>query len=190
MTDLKGEASLIKQAQSGDAKAFEALLNHHYDTLFRFAFKWCGKREDAEDIAQQSCIKLARGLEQFRFESSFTSWLYRLVINCAKDWQKNQARHSSSRLQENTIDKNAAEESAQGHFKYDQGFETTILVRQLLNQLEDLADGMKETALLVHAEGFTHKEAATILGIKESTISWRIHEIRRQLQPAFGREAR
>ena len=45
-----------------------------------------------------------------------------------------------------------------------------------------MADGFKETALLVHAEGLSHAEAAEVLGVKESTISWRLHEMRKQLQ--------
>jgi RNA polymerase sigma-70 factor (ECF subfamily) len=169
---------LIKQAQAGSAHAFETLLEKHYDTLFRFAYKWCGNRDDAEDIAQQACIKLARGLAQFRFESSFSSWLYRLVINCAKDWQKSQAKHQTS------LDNEPATEEASSNSPAEQ----EVFIHQLLNKLENVSSGMKETVLLVHAEGFTHGEAATILGVKESTISWRIHEIRKQLQSFFGRE--
>ncbi len=169
---------LIKQAQTGDTQAFETLLECHYDTLFKFAFKWCGNREDAEDVAQQACIKLARGLEQFRFESSFSSWLYRLVINCAKDWQKSQTRHQQI----------TEEDSTSPDIIHDEQADKTILIQQLLNRLDSFSEGMKETVLLVHAEGFTHGEAATILGVKESTISWRIHEIRKQLQSIFGQE--
>ncbi len=169
---------LIKQAQAGDAQAFETLLERHYDTLFKFAFKWCGNREDAEDVAQQACIKLARGLEQFRFESSFSSWLYRLVINCAKDWQKSQTRHQHTTEQEIALVDTLHDEQP----------DKKILIQQLLNRLDSFSEGMKETVLLVHAEGFTHGEAATILGVKESTISWRIHEIRKQLQSMFGQE--
>ena len=52
------------------------------------AFKLCGNKEDAEDITQNACIKLARSIDTFRFQSAFLSWLYRLVINTAKDWKK------------------------------------------------------------------------------------------------------
>ena len=173
---MPDDEQLIKQAQKGDAQAFEQLLGCHYDTIFRFAFKWCGNREDAEDVAQQACVKLARGLAQYRFESSFTSWLYRLVINCAKDWQKAQGRHRHS-----------TDEIGQWQdVPYDDQPDKSVLVRQLLTSLESFSDGMKETVLLVHAEGFTHREAADILGIKESTVSWRLHEIRKKFQSRFG----
>jgi DNA-directed RNA polymerase specialized sigma24 family protein len=56
---------LIRAAQGGDVAAFAELVDLHYDTIYRFAWKWCGHRTNAEDIAQQSCIKLAGSLAQF-----------------------------------------------------------------------------------------------------------------------------
>jgi RNA polymerase sigma-70 factor (ECF subfamily) len=165
------DEALIKKAQQGDAQAFEQLLELHYDTLFRFAYKWCGNREDAEDVTQQACIKLARSLGQFRFESAFSSWLYRVVVNCARDWGRNQARHPV-----NGEDPN---EQSTGR-----SVEHQVYAWQLLRQLEGLSDGLKETLLLVHGEGLTHSEAASVLDVKESTVSWRLHEIRKQFGPA------
>ena len=59
--------------------------------------------------------------------------------------------------------------------------EESIYLMQLLAQLEKLGEGMRETALLVHAEGLSHAEAGAILGVSESTISWRVHTIRKHL---------
>lgn len=169
------EADEIRLAQQGDRAAFEALLNTYYDTIFRFAYKWCGSRADAEDVTQQACIKLARTLTQFRFDSAFTTWLYRLVINCAKDWQRSQSRHWGEDRPDG-VDAPAEESDAQ-----DNPAETNIYLQQVLGILDDMAEGFKETALLVHGAGLTHAEAARILSIKESTVSWRLHEIRKQL---------
>ena len=165
------EQHLIQAAQRGDNQAFSNLLESCYDRLFRFAYRWCGNRADAEDVTQLACIKLAQSINQFRFEAAFSSWLYRLVINCAKDWQRSQGRH-----QHDDLDRVAAE------VRHDKAAETGIYLRQVLEWLDSLADGFKETALLVHAEGLTHAEAAAILQVKESTVSWRLHEIRKQLQ--------
>lgn len=177
------ESELIRRAQAGNADAFESLLETRYDTLYRFAYKWCGNKADAEDVAQQACIKLARSISQFRFESKFTSWLYRLVINCAKDWQKSQARHESTDIAllddddklENHLSISVASKA-----------ENTIYLRQILSLLGNMAEGFKETALLVHAEGLSHAEAAEVLGVKESTISWRLHEMRKQSQTFYS----
>lgn len=178
MTD---EEALIRAAQSGDAAAFEQLLERNYDTVYRFAYKWCGSRADAQDITQQACMKLAKSLNQFRFESAFTSWLYRLVVNCARDWARSQRRHSSG------VD--AQEELAAADEPTSEGnVERQAFLWQLLEQLEALPDGIKETLLLVHAEGLSHAETAAVLGIKESTVSWRLHEFRKRHRLALEGE--
>ncbi len=160
---------LIQRAQRGDAASFSELLDLHYDMIYRVAWKWCGHRTNAEDIAQQSCLKLAGSLAQFRFQAAFRSWLYQLVISCAHDWQRAQARHEHDTLPEDEPTADAART------------EDYIYLTQLLEQLDELGEGMKATALLVHAEGLTHAEAGEILGVSESTISWRIHAIRKHM---------
>jgi RNA polymerase sigma-70 factor (ECF subfamily) len=163
------DQDLIRRAQAGDAAAFASLVDQHYDTIHRFAWKWCGHAANAEDIAQLACIKLAGSLAQFRFQAAFTSWLYRLVISCAQDWHRGQQRHEHEALPEDEPDADASRT------------EDGIYLAQLLEQLDELGEGMKATALLVHAEGLSHAEAGAILGVSESTISWRVHTIRKQM---------
>lgn len=173
------EEALIRRAQNGDARAFEELLGVYYGTLYKFAFKWCGNREDAEDVTQQACLKLARSIDQFRFDAAFTSWLYRLVINCAKDWSKQQQRHAHPEDIEQCPPVVSESDSA----------ENRLLAWQVLVKLDSFPDGIKETILLVHAEGLTHGEAAKVLGVKESTVSWRLHEARKTLNLLFEQGA-
>lgn len=163
------EQTLIRRAQQGDSTSFAELLDLHYETIYRFAWKWSGHAANAQDIAQQACIKLANSLEQFRFEAAFTSWLYRLVINCAQDWDRSQFRHSAETLTE--------EEPAEGAI----AAENQIYLQQILAQLDELGEGMKETALLVHAEGMSHAQAGEVLGVSESTVSWRVHTMRKHM---------
>ena len=163
---------LIRQAQQGDEAAFEQLLNTCYDRMFRYAMKWSGNRTNAEDITHQACLKLTRGLSQFRFESAFNTWLYRLVVNCALDWQKSHQRYTHFDP-ENDTEATAPESDAEGG----------IQLRQVLRQIEQLGEGYRETVLLVFGEGFSHRETGEILNVSESTISWRIHEIRKRLNP-------
>lgn len=170
------DQALIRRAQDGDPTSFAELLDLHYDTIYRFAWKWCGHATNAEDIAQLACMKLAGSLSQFRFQAAFSSWLYRLVINCAQDWQRSQARHQHDEIPdaETGIDDTQPEDQ--------------IYLAQLLAQLDELGAGMKEAALLVHAEGMSHAEAGAILGVSESTISWRLHAIRKHMSKRETRE--
>jgi RNA polymerase sigma-70 factor (ECF subfamily) len=96
-----------------------------------------------------------------------------LVISCAQDWQRSQQRHDHDELP----DEEAMTESPR--------HEDGIYLAQVLAQVAMLGEGMKETALLVHAEGMSHAEAGAVLGVSESTISWRVHTIRKHMgQPA------
>ena len=169
------DKALIALARKGNSKAFEDLVNKHYKTMFKMAYKWCRNEKDAEDITQEACIKLARGIDSFKGGSAFTSWLYRLVINTAKDWYKKNNRHKS------TEDIEAASVESKS--------EDALYTKQVLDAVHDLPDGEKEALLLVHSEGLTHKEAGKVLNCKESTISWRIREARKKLNAQFERNA-
>ncbi len=172
------ETELINRASRGDADAFEALVNTYYEVMFKMAYKWCGNRRDAEDITQEACMKLARGIGSYKGGSKFTSWLYVLVINSAKDWYKSQNRHpeGTELLESIVADSDNAEER--------------LYTRQVLDEVNKLPETEKESLLLVMGQGLSHKEAADLSGVKESTISWRVHEARKKLESIFGKEER
>ena len=170
----EAETELIRRAQQGDGAAFEALLRRHYDTMYRMAYRWCGNRADAQDITQSACIKLARALGSYGFRSAFSTWLYPLVINTAKDWSRSRARHAGDGL-----DAEPAEAaSAAGPLA-----EQRVYARQVLDHVRALPEREREAVLLVFGEGLSHREAAAAMACRESTVSWYIHEARKKLQP-------
>lgn len=172
--------ALIKEAQSGNATAFAQLLEWVYDIIFRFAFKWVGNRVDAEDITQTACIKLAKVIGQFRFESAFTSWLYRLVINCANDWQRKERRHPNGDTP-NAQSNDTHQHNVEGPGDSEISTEAPTELARVIAHVDVMGKDYKETLLLVYAEGQSHAAAAQILGVKESTVSWRLHDIRKRL---------
>ncbi len=175
MTEAEHSA-LIKRAQSGDARAFEELVNLYYGIMYKMAYKYVLNRETAEDITQDACIKLARGLNSFTFQSKFTSWLYRLVINAARDHIKSQARHPENPDALETLAVKAEGEDA-------------VYTLEVLKAIYQLPAGEREALMLVLNDGYTHAEAGDILGVKEGTISWRISEAKKKLSGQFKQEA-
>ena len=173
--------STIESAQQGDRDAFARLVDEHYDLMFRVAMKYTGNPMDAEDVTHESCIKLARFINQFRFESLFSSWLYRLVINCARDMFK--ARKLSDQRDEVNVPE--PEELPTGQ----NNAESVVILQQVLQKVEQMGDGFWETVVLVVGEELTHSEAAVVLGVKESTVSWRMFEMRKRLKASDPQEA-
>lgn len=169
------DMACLKAAQSGDAEAFEALVNRYYEVMFKMAFKWCRNEQNAQDITQEACINLARGIGSFNGDSAFTSWLYRLVINTAKDWYKKHNRHAFS--SENLATANIEEKA-----------DEKLLAWQVLEEVHRLPDKEKEVVFLVIGEGLSHGEVAKLLNCKESTVSWRLHEARKKLNGIFVQE--
>lgn len=167
--NAQSDAELVKEACAGDARAFEALVNRHYDTMFRMAFKWCGNRTDAEDITQNACIKLARAIQSYQHKAAFTTWLYRLVINTAIDMKRSEKRHDHAQSEMDEMQGSDNQESA-------------LHARQVLAQIATLPEKEKTALLLVHGENMSHAEAAYVMDVKESTVSWYIHEARKKLE--------
>lgn len=171
------DRTLIERAQGGDRAAFEALLHAHYDIIYRIAYRWCGNQADAQDITQTACIKLARALESFRFQSAFVTWLYPLVINTAKDWTKAGRRHRTDDLAE--TDRPVAPVA-----------EAQVYARQLLEQVQALPAREREAIFLVFSEGLSHGEAARVMACRESTVSGYIHQARKRLQTFRDKDTR
>lgn len=177
MTEAE-HSELIRRAQGGDSRAFEELLNLYYGIIFKMAYKFCGKKELAEDITQESCIKLARFLNSFKGQSKFTSWLYRLVINTGRDMIASSNRHDgeSADILEFTPASNGNSED-------------DLYTKEVLAAIAELPQGEREALMLVLYDGYNHAQAGDILGVKEGTISWRISEAKKKLNSRFGQEA-
>ena len=161
------EEEQIKRAQKGDKRAFELLLQENYELMFKMAFKYCANKQDAEDITQEACIKLARFINTYNFKSAFSSWLYRMVINCGNDFYRKSKQETSIEA------KNACSSKPQA--------ETKTYANEILRQVYDLPEKEKTALLLVLSDGYTHAQAAEIMECKESTVSWYIHEARKKL---------
>ena len=166
------DAELAKLASAGDRDAFAQLLDRHYDLIYRTAFKWCGHQSDAEDVAQDVCVKLARVLESFDGRSAFSSWLYRITLNMVHDMQR--ARSRQHKRQADFLD--VAESDAPP----DQEEKTTE--GELWRAVRALPEKQRDAVLLIYGEDVTHAAAAEIMNVKESTISWYVHEARKTLK--------
>lgn len=163
---------LIEMAVGGDRGAFARLVERHYDTIYRVAYKWCGDQADAEDVAQDVCVKLGRTIRGFKGEAAFSSWLYRVTLNAVRDLtraRERQARH-------------VAAMSLVSETDYLPDRETELTCAQLWNRVHDLPEKQRDALLLVFSEELSHAQAAEIMGCAESTVSWHIHEAKKHLK--------
>ena len=168
---MDDEALALKAGQ-GDRGAFQELLERHYDLVYRLAFRFTANQADAEDLAQDICTGLARKIKSFQNNSRFTTWLYRVAVNASKDALRQ--RSTASRLIENYAEAQAMAQADEADDEKQS--------RWLYDALDNLAEDLRETAILVLAEDLSHAQAGSVLQVKEGTISWRMSEVRKQLK--------
>jgi len=168
----RGDGALARRAAAGDREAFAALLERHYERIYRVGARVLGDADEAADLAQDVCVALPARLASWRGESRFTTWLYRVVVNAARDaLRRKDARRRSER--------SFAEMQALLQVDDASPACETGWLRRALDQLpEDL----RVTVFLVLEEELKHAEVAKVLGVAESTVSWRMHEVRKRLR--------
>jgi RNA polymerase sigma-70 factor (ECF subfamily) len=166
------DTELVARARAGELEAFSRLIERHYDFIFRVACKWSGRRSDAEDVAQEVCIKLATAISSFDGRAAFTSWLYRVTLNAVRDLQRSQTRRGRH------VD--AFAQVSPDSAPPDQ--EDATAVSELWAAVQMLPEKQREAVMLVYAEDMNHAAAAEIMGCKESTVSWHVHEAKKTLR--------
>ncbi|ACA20260.1 RNA polymerase, sigma-24 subunit, ECF subfamily [Methylobacterium sp. 4-46] len=172
------DADLVARAGQGDRAAFETLLRRHYDRLHRVAWRMTGSREDAEDLVQEVCCALPAKLAGFRGEARVATWLTGILINACRDHHRR--RGALDRLRRGLAVWAGLARPPDGRDLYRRSW--------LAGELARLDPALRATVILVHGEGLTHAEAAAVLGLAESTVSWRLHDLRRRLK-ASGEES-
>lgn len=164
------ETELVEKAAQGDRQAFAALVESRYDFIHAVAWRWCGDRQDAEDVAQEVCIRLASAIRGFKGASRFSTWLYSVTLNAARDQMRKRRRaewRDAAYMREKAVlDTGSAEDDTE----------------DLWEAVRQLPDKQRDAVLLIYGEGLSHAAAADVLGCAETTISWHVHEARKRLK--------
>lgn len=182
MTKNASDSELIARSIQGDRAGFSALVSRHYDMIFRTAWKWCANREDAQDIAQDVCVRLGKAIGSYSGEAKFTTWLYRVVLNSVRDHQRKQA---SERRKLDAWEAEPSRATDQPAFEGQQGEKDG----ELWSSVRQLSPKQRDAVLLVYGEEMSHAEAAKILECAEGTVSSHIHDAKLALKKMMATEA-
>jgi RNA polymerase sigma-70 factor, ECF subfamily len=164
--------SLLRQVKAGDAQAFERLISEHYRFIYKTAFRWLGHKSDAEDVTQSVCMRLADALVRFDGRSKFTSWLYTVTLNAVRDLQRSQKRQGKQFDALSIVARDKIAPDQEDHLR----------VNDIWRIVRQLPEKQRDAVLLVFGEQMSQAEAAIIMGCKEVTVSWHIHNARKSLK--------
>jgi RNA polymerase sigma-70 factor, ECF subfamily len=169
------DQALAEKAAGGCRESFAALIERHYDRIYRLAWRICGSQALAEDIAQDVCVKLATAIRSFRGEAAFSTWAWRITFTTANDRLRAGRRLTAVEPSRIIALIDAAQQCESPPGEGVEGGEIWDAVRALPEQQRD-------AVLLVYGEGLSHAEAAGMMGCREKTVSWHLHEARKRLK--------
>lgn len=176
---MEPNAELIKKAQNGDLRAFEQIVTGHYSKIYNIALGIMGSPHDAEDAAQNVLIKLHSAIGSFRFQSKFSSWVYRITTNVCLDEIRKIKRSKSSSM--TNIDDEVIDIPQQGSSPEERYISAEK--RNVLYQcIAKLKDEHKKVIVLRDINGFSYTEIAEILKCSEGTVKSRISRARLSLK--------
>jgi RNA polymerase sigma-70 factor (ECF subfamily) len=187
------DLSLVRRVQRGDKGAFDALVLKYQHKLVKLVMRYVRNPAEAEDIAQEAFIKAYRALPQFRGDSAFYTWLYRIAINTAKNAVVSRDRSPI----EYNVDRNSLDSDEpydmQGRMKDSETPEGLVLtdeIRSTVNAaIDSLPEDLRTAIVLRELEGLSYEEIAAAMACPVGTVRSRIFRAReaidRRLREVF-----
>jgi RNA polymerase sigma-70 factor (ECF subfamily) len=167
--------AVVEACQSGDDDAFRVLFETHKDRVYSIALRYAGDSAAAMDIAQDTFVKLLSNIQQFRGDSSFESWLYRMVVNSCLDYHRKRRRFLP--LMDEALD--VFRSSKEGALSEMLREEQAERVQQVVAQLPE---EQRIVVVLRYTEGRSYEEIADLLGCRRGTVASRLNRAHKALE--------
>ncbi|MBV9085723.1 MAG: sigma-70 family RNA polymerase sigma factor [Acidobacteriaceae bacterium] len=187
-TDL----AAAEEARKGNQHAFRVLVERHSQSAFRLAFRMTGNEQDAEDVVQETFLRVHKQLHRFDGRAAFSTWLYRICANCALDLLRSRKARKEQLAP-------ATDEDSGGHWldqvaAHDPSPERLMQSGQISGLLEpalkSLTEAERVAFVLRHFEGCNIDEIARTLGVQTNaakhSVFRAVQKLRRALEPAWG----
>ena len=188
------DTDLILQTQKGDQNAFEELVYRYDRIVLSIAMKYAFNEDDAKDLYQEVFIRVYRGLKNFRFQSEFSTWLFRITTNVCLTYKTRSKEHLKVSI-ESDFDNEENEFSTTKELVYDGSSPEEISsgadLGEIVNSaVESLSPKQKMTFILKHSEGYKIREIAEMMNCKEGTVKKylfdAIKNLRKKLSPVYA----
>ncbi|SFK19825.1 RNA polymerase sigma factor RpoE [Succinivibrio dextrinosolvens] len=184
------DEAIVKRVQQGDVSAYNILVIKYQHKVAQIISKFVGNSADVNDVAQEAFIKAYKAINNFRGESSFYTWLYRIVVNAAKTYlesnskRKNHIDVDSEEFQ--SIDSQGVLTSRESPDKI---IESQELQQVILSAMNELPEELRQAIMLREVEGMTYEDMADLLQIPIGTVRSRIFRARQFIEERMSKFA-
>jgi RNA polymerase sigma-70 factor (ECF subfamily) len=176
----RSDEQIIDRVRAGDTRLFTELVQRYQDAVYGMAKRFVASSADAEDIAQEAFLRVHRGLEGFKGDARFSTWLYRITYNLCADWIRRRRKHGRASI---PIEDTGDIEDRRG------GFEDRLLDeeerRRVRGALERLDDKYRTVIMLLYDQSLSYEEIAAVLEMPVKTVETRLYRARRILRASL-----
>jgi RNA polymerase sigma-70 factor (ECF subfamily) len=171
------DEEIIGRVRGGETRMFGELVQRYQDPVFGMALRFVGGRGDAEDIAQEAFLRVYRGLEAFKGESKFSTWLYRITFNLCADWLRRNRRagRRAAAIEE-------AAEVADGRVNLEEGVLESESRDRLRSALDGLDERYRSVVVLLYYQKMSYEQISAVLDLPVKTVETRLYRARKLLR--------
>jgi RNA polymerase sigma-70 factor (ECF subfamily) len=174
---------MISRAKLGDVDAFTAIVEAYYPRCMRFARAVLQNPDDAEDMVQDTFVRLYRALPRYEDRQRFESWLFQILGNCCRTANSVFRRDSARAVDDDALERLPADDVTGAHLDLEWG-------ASVRRALADVPDYNREIFLLHYIEGFSYDEIERMTGVKQSALKMRVKRASDLLRSLLGAEQR
>jgi RNA polymerase sigma-70 factor, ECF subfamily len=175
---------LVVRCLQRDEYAWQLLVERHSHRVLNIAFQFTGRREEAEDLAQEIFLRVYRSLRRFDLSTSFLPWLVRVSKNLCIDEYRSRARERAALVGEEPDPERTADPKP-GPMR---GLEEAEMEERVRQGLDRLPEELRTALILRDLQGLSYTEIAEALQLPEGTVKSRIHRGRLELAEVLARE--
>lgn len=186
-----GDAALIERCLAGDDTAFDELVQRYQDMVFNLAYRLLGGYDESVDLSQEVFLQIYRKLGTFRRDASLKTWIYRIVINRAKNrqrwWRRRFGEMTAMSLEDMEANPNLDSVSSRARLSSDliapdKALERKEVGQLLLDAIDKLPFTQRTILLLKEVEGLSYDEISTTLDLPLGTVKSRLARARKSLR--------
>ncbi len=174
------DEQIVGRVRAGETRHFAELVRRYQDPVYGMAIRFVGAPSDAEDIAQEAFLRVHRGLEGFKGDARFSTWLYRITWNLCADWLRRHRRVDRAAV--------ALEDPAGVEDARPSALEQ-VLDEEQRQRVRTAVDGLEEryrsVIVLLYYQKLSYEQIAAVLGVPLKTVETRLYRARQKLRTAL-----
>ena len=179
----RSDRELVRASRSGEREAFRELVERYQRKILAVASGMLHNRDDALELTQETFVKAYENLNKFKGESSFYTWLYRIVVNLAIDFRRRERRHPTVSLADRVtgedVEEGLTDQRLSDPYQRASVQEIGARVQEAINEL---TPDHKAVILLREVEGLSYDDISRVMQCSKGTVMSRLHYARKKLQ--------